>query len=81
MRRAWHSRTITGRRRSKRTSSLLRVVVGEMGGGGAAGSVGVLGAAAVVEPGGVGRVPVLKLVVPAPSAPWLRVSSIDGSFD
>jgi hypothetical protein len=42
----------------------LGVVVGAVEVGGASGSVGVLGAAAVVELGGVGGVAVAELVVP-----------------
>jgi hypothetical protein len=46
----------------------LGVVVGTVQVSGAAGSVGVLGAAAVVELGGVGRIAVAELVVPR----WIR---------
>jgi hypothetical protein len=51
--------------RSTAYDVLLRVVVGQVEAGSAAGGVGVLSAAAVVELGGVGRVAVLELVVAA----------------
>lgn len=63
----WHTRE-EKRRTTKpryRSVDLLVVVVGDVEIGGAAGCVGVFGAAAVVELGGVGRVVVAKLVVPA----------------